>query len=288
MDTSNSSLKIPYSPSLALIESYVAIFKIYVLKNPITGEIFYVGQTMQDLKTRLSGHLSETGANRDKINYVKSILNAGEKPIIETIEVIKTTCYIDRMMVNEREFYWIRYYKSLGCTLLNCAGTSPDSNNRVYNGYLSSLKRGETQWQYYFCGKTAGGYLVYDAEKLKLDGFAFPHQPIIETKISLGEPNYHPFESDRFLLKAGLERSRPQRTVVTEVFPEQPQWSNDFLNCIYNTETEFDEFEDDWSDPDLELTGDDEPDEYLEESETENEYYEVGKKHFNINEHLLF
>lgn len=38
-----------YSPTVSLIESHVAIYKIYVLKNPITDEIFYVGQTMQEL-----------------------------------------------------------------------------------------------------------------------------------------------------------------------------------------------------------------------------------------------
>ena len=154
-----------YNPTLGLIESYVGIYKIYILRNPITEEIFYVGQTKMPLEVRLSGHISETGANREKINYIQAILGAGQKPIIEAIETIATTCYIDTMAVNEREIYWIRYHKSLGCNLFNKAATAPDTKCREYHGYLSAIKNGETSWHYYYCGKTAAGY---DAERVGL------------------------------------------------------------------------------------------------------------------------
>jgi len=38
-------------------ESYVGIYSIYVLKNPFTDEIFYVGQTAKNLNARLAGHI---------------------------------------------------------------------------------------------------------------------------------------------------------------------------------------------------------------------------------------
>ena len=115
-------MKLPYSPTLALVDSHVGISKIYVLKNPFTEDVFYVGQTMQELNLRLAGHIAETGANRDKIHYIKNIIANGEKPIIQAIEVIPTKCYIDKMLVNEREYYWIKFYKTKGCNLLNKRG----------------------------------------------------------------------------------------------------------------------------------------------------------------------
>lgn len=59
---------IPYSPTLPLIESHVGIYKIYVLVNPFTEKVFYVGQTMQELTTRLNGHIAESYSNLEKVN----------------------------------------------------------------------------------------------------------------------------------------------------------------------------------------------------------------------------
>lgn len=232
-----------YSPTLGLVESHVGIYKIYILRNPITEEIFYVGQTKMPLETRLSGHISETGANRDKINYIKTILEAGQKPIIEAIETIATTCYIDTMAVNEREIYWIRYHKSLGCKLLNIAATAPDTKCREFHGYLSAIKRGETSWHYYYCGKTAGGYSVYDEAKLKADGFVFrtKAKPEIPEEKPRVEFPYDPFEYVKSRIKLGLpvidRRDADKNKVITCNFPEQPAWSAEFRNGIppYNS-----------------------------------------------------
>ena len=234
-----------YSPTLGLIDSHVAIYKIYILRNPINEEIFYVGQTKMPLEIRLSGHTSETGgSNRDKINYIKAILEAGRKPIIEAIETIATTCYIDTMAVNEREIYWIRYHKSLGCNLLNKAATAPDTKCKEFHGYLAAIKRRETSWHYYYCGKTAGGYSVYDEAKLKADGFILPRpvqkiDPVWDDYARYEHP-YNPFEYDKYRLKVGLpviERPEWKERVITEVFPYQPAWSAEFAKSIppYNS-----------------------------------------------------
>lgn len=227
-----SNNRLAYSPTLGLVESHVGIYKIYVLRNPITEEIFYVGQTKMPLEVRLNGHIAQTGSNREKINYIKAILDAGEKPIIEAIETIATTCYIDTMAVNEREIYWIRYHKSVGCNLLNIAATAPDTICREYHGYLTAIKRGETFWHYYYCGKTAGGYEVYDEAKLKADGFVMRVNP--NPTIPSGKPcrdhYYNPFEYAKSRIKLGLQSKINTNEVYipTGAYVAQPSWSVDF------------------------------------------------------------
>lgn len=264
-------VKIPYSPLVPLVESHVAIYKIYVLKNPLKdNEIFYVGQTFQLLETRLSGHIAETGANRPKIHYIKEIIDAGSKPIIEAVEVIRGTCYIDKIMVNERELYWIRYHLTIGCKLLNVSGISNGARCHEYHGYLSSLKKGETSWHYYYCGKTAGGYEVYDEEKLKADGFRLPQPPKpLEEK----SDKYNPYTYEKFLIKAGLQVEKPKEriNITTEIFPQQPAWSKEFAAEIpYN-----DIFEDnEVCDFDCEPEGDKDDSDYEIDYDEEVEYEE--------------
>jgi hypothetical protein len=278
-------MMLPYSPTLQLIESYVGIYRIYTLKNPTTNEIFYVGQTMQGLNTRLSGHISETGAsNREKILYIKSIVEAGNKPIIEAIEVISTKCYIDKIMVNERELYWIKFYKDKGCNLLNKAGIYSQGSSSEYRGYLASLKRGETHYHYYVCGKTYGGHEVYDEQRLRADGFVLKmpiHQPPKEEvrRQLINQPE-NKYLGERLAKKIGVfTPKQPKRYTVikTEIFPEEPQWSREFSKEIpYDPNDPFDcEFEYDFDEnmelePDLEPDVDDEPD-YDEEPEHDGE-----------------
>jgi len=227
-----------YTPTLGLVESHVGIYKIYVLRNPITEEIFYVGQTKMPLEVRLSGHISETGANREKIHYIQAILETGQKPIIEPIETIATKCYIDTMAVNEREIYWIRYHKSLGCNLLNKAATAPDTKCREYHGYLSALKKGETSWHYYYCGKTAAGYKVYDEAKLKADGFRLRREDkpsdISEAHRQRAEHPYNPFKYEKSRIKLGLQSKIHENDVYIPscAYTPQPLWSEEFRKGI--------------------------------------------------------
>lgn len=190
-----------YNPKLYLVDSHVASYKIYILINPFTKEVFYVGQTVQDLATRLAGHIGETGANREKINYIKTITDQNEKPIIQEVETIHATCYIDKASVNERERYWINYYRGIGCVLLNVA--TPRSYE--YQHYLSSIKNGETKWHYYYCGKTVGGFEVYDEKRLVADGFQMPQTRQTENRETheLYHQPYNPWDNKRFIQKIG-------------------------------------------------------------------------------------
>lgn len=276
---------LPYSPTLGLIESHVAIYKIYVLRNPLNEEIFYVGQTKMPLETRLSGHIAETGANRDKINYIKNILESGQRPIIEAIETIATTCYIDTMAVNEREIYWIKYHKSLGCNLLNKASTSPDTKCHEYHGYLSAIKKGSTSWHYYYCGKTAGGYKVYDEKKLTADGFVFKPTPIVVENRNVCEKVYNPWLNDNFLIKLGayVKKSEDNKPVTSETYPIQPCWTQGFRKEIppYNSikvELYLEYFQD-YSDYEPEETDNDMSD-YEPESDSEDDDAVISEREF--------
>lgn len=219
--------RIPYNPLLHLVESHVSVYKIYVLKNPLKDdEIFYVGQTVKSLAERLYGHLYGSGdSNEYKMAYIKDILYKGGKPIIEEVESIHTKCYIDKMSVNEREMYWINHFRSIGCKLLNIA--SPKNNE--YRDYLSSIKKGETKWHYYYCGKTVGGISVYDEQKIVADGFRFSinYKPIVETYNADNNKPYHVSRFFKKLQRGGLyETEYHDDTVFNDCNPDY--YDNDY------------------------------------------------------------
>lgn len=85
--------------------------KIYLLRNPLTSEIKYIGFTDQSLKRRLILHVSHSKKNK---TYVQKWINSLElPPLIELIE----EC--DNNIWQQRESYWIKYYREQGCKLCN-------------------------------------------------------------------------------------------------------------------------------------------------------------------------
>ena len=77
---------------------------IYILIDPVTQQVRYIGKT-NNLKTRLREHCSSSCLVKrtHKNNWIKSLLNKGLKPLIETIDEI-----------NESEWqFWERHYISL-------------------------------------------------------------------------------------------------------------------------------------------------------------------------------
>lgn len=89
---------------------------IYCLKHPETGEIRYIGKTVKLLKDRLHNHIYEA-TKRYKPNYrcnwINSLVKKGLKPFIEEID--KCTWEESANL----EIYYIKYYKSIGCNLVN-------------------------------------------------------------------------------------------------------------------------------------------------------------------------
>lgn len=94
-------------------------FKIYVLKNPDTEDIRYVGMTSVDLMVRLERHITTFKQAKNRKNRVRvwiwELIPLGRVPIIELIEEV------DEDVCDEREKYWIKFYRDQGCDLLNRA-----------------------------------------------------------------------------------------------------------------------------------------------------------------------
>jgi hypothetical protein len=87
---------------------------IYYLSDS-KGNIRYVGKTNQYLKQRLYAHILECKSERRsyKISWIKSLLNKGERPIIEVI---------DEVPEGEWQFweqYWIEQFRQWGFNLTN-------------------------------------------------------------------------------------------------------------------------------------------------------------------------
>jgi len=164
-----------YTPDLQLYQSFIATYYVYVLKDPTDNdEVFYVGKTVKDLKIRLSGHLSDSGGDTEKGKRIQRILDLGQKPLIEAIETIYGTCYIDKVKILEREHYWIKYYLGNGAPLTNIVGKDGNTFNAEYQGYLIHVRQGIFKSHYYYCGKTKYGLNVYDEERINDDGFLIP------------------------------------------------------------------------------------------------------------------
>lgn len=87
--------------------------KVYVLKDPTTNEIKYVGVTSQKVNQRLSQHINaaKNHEGRYVCKWINSLLQKGLRPIIEQIDDVEDW--------EEKEKYYIKYYRDLGCKLTN-------------------------------------------------------------------------------------------------------------------------------------------------------------------------
>ncbi len=88
---------------------------IYVLRDPRSSKIRYVGKTVQKLNNRLTSHVREAKRenNSHKDRWILQVIRAGYKPIIEKIEDVNEDNW------QERERYWIFKHYGDGCKLVN-------------------------------------------------------------------------------------------------------------------------------------------------------------------------
>jgi len=118
-------------------ETTEKLTNIYVLIDPITNLVRYVGKT-DDIKIRLKEHIRKAKYSKThKNNWINSLLNKGLNPIIETI---------DKIPNNEASFweiYWIEQFKAWGFNLTNIAigGLGGNLGSEV-NKKISESKKG--------------------------------------------------------------------------------------------------------------------------------------------------
>lgn len=89
--------------------------RIYVLIDPVTEEIRYVGWTSKTLRARLGAH------RRDKhhchrVHWINNLRNNGLVPRIALVQTVPNEQW------TQAECYWIAFFRGLGCPLTN--GTS--------------------------------------------------------------------------------------------------------------------------------------------------------------------
>lgn len=177
--------------------------RIYVLKNRLTNEIFYIGRTKKPLTDRLHGHISAAKGKSDKFTnaikdeYIRNLINNGNKPCIEAIEVIIPISFIEYLEIAERELYWMRHFQDAGCLVMNIIGLRIPQPNAKYLWYLEMISKKSVPAEYYYCGKDKYGNNLYHKERILADGLQWIEDlPIKE--------QYNPYNNWRWKLKVGL------------------------------------------------------------------------------------
>ncbi len=89
--------------------------KIYILTDPISKHIRYVGITKKSLKIRLNQHISMATNNKAKAKWIKNLLRLNLTPNIVLIDVVS------RFEQVKKEQYYIDLFRLAGCDLLNIA-----------------------------------------------------------------------------------------------------------------------------------------------------------------------
>lgn len=100
------------------------MYYIYALVDPITNETKYIGQT-NDLKKRYKQHLHPIS---EKSIWIHNLRRKSKKPKLSIIEEFKSD-----ELVNERELYWINFYKQKKAKLLNGKYLHPRKKYDIIN-----------------------------------------------------------------------------------------------------------------------------------------------------------
>lgn len=120
----------------------------YTLSDPRTPDVIrYIGKTKSPLNRRLSGHISSTkrafldkGTRNYNMNWIKSLLDLGLKPLILEIDSIECEDDSKEWIIFEK--YWISQFKSWGFSLTNLTDGG-DGNQNQYFSKESIEKRAE-------------------------------------------------------------------------------------------------------------------------------------------------
>jgi hypothetical protein len=89
-----------------------------VLRHPATGEIRYVGKTVQEPKKRLGSHCSAASTGK-QTHVARWIRTLDAPPVMEVIEEVEGSG-------SDREVYWIATMREMGVNLTNASDGGED------------------------------------------------------------------------------------------------------------------------------------------------------------------
>jgi len=116
---------------------------IYILRDPRTNEIRYVGRT-NDTAERLRGHISYTHAC-PKTTWIAELKAEGKKPIMQVVDSIEGTDDPKRPgdQVCDLERLWIANMLAIGCHLLN---TMESTHEAIRQAHVEYPPHKPTRW----------------------------------------------------------------------------------------------------------------------------------------------
>jgi hypothetical protein len=85
---------------------------IYLLADPVSGEICYVGKTTQRPIVRFRRHLTDKDKN-NRMSWIRSLALRGLRPCLVVVQRVPSAT------AAEAERYWIAYFRACGCPLTN-------------------------------------------------------------------------------------------------------------------------------------------------------------------------
>jgi len=178
--------------------------RIYILKDPRTESVFYIGKTKKPPCDRLHGHIAaaknKNGKFRNNIKdaLIREIIASGSKPTITMIESLTPISYIEYLEIPEREIYWMKKFKEEGHPLMNIMGLRIPQPNSEYLWYLECRARRSVPEKYYYCGKDKDGNSLYDKERMINDGLEWIQESVTVKK------SYNPYNNSIWRKKMGL------------------------------------------------------------------------------------
>lgn len=124
---------------------------IYILCDPRSGEIRYVGKTVNEsMRLRCHVYDGKSRPRNHKGAWIRSLHNLGMRPTMEVIEKIENSDDADWQHV---ERFWISYLRFLGCRLTNLDSggrngkqRSDETIEKVRKANIGKVVSLETRW----------------------------------------------------------------------------------------------------------------------------------------------
>ncbi len=209
---------------------------IYVLIDPRTKEVRYVGVTTRKLNWRLNEHISraQKGGKLYRDNWIRQVLADGHRPKLLPLETVGTDWV-------QAEQYWISFYREAGARLTNLSAGGEGSTGYVPTPELrakwSAMRRGkkyapgrrsgmlgkqhsESARQLIAAASAARGHTPESRRKLSEAHKGKVLSPEHIEKMAAAKRGRKLSEAHKRKIQASISHCKPVRCVSTgEVFP---------------------------------------------------------------------